>query len=355
MSSRAFPGPEEIRELLARWRERRDTEARDALLASVEPYVRRVARKIAGPNKEAARDYLHEGLMAALHALELFDVDRGPSLLFYVSLHVRQRIARYAAETRSDVTAPPQLALAAHRMDRLGEDVESIATQLHVRPETVVAVLGISCSSFDVEPANAPGLAKTVASDDISAEAAAIWKEQIERARAIAADRRLFTPDESYVLLNLLADEPLTLAELGRRRGRSHAWASLVRNKAIGRFAAAVREELPAKAPQPARPTRPRLVASAPAPAPCTRSPLPAKKPITRQVTRAVLASRTARRLRALRAEELRLRSRERNLLRAAPTVRTLTTLHAVRSRLAAVREELRIAAAAVDVRRTGG
>jgi RNA polymerase sigma-32 factor len=139
-----------VRELAHRWRDHRDVRARDRLLWLHLPLIEAIANRY--PARLGREDFVQEGQLGFLRALETFDPDRGVELSTYARHWVRAYVHRYLLKTWGIVprfTTHEKRRVffgAGHARRALGltsptdGDEKVIARKLKVKPETVLDV-----------------------------------------------------------------------------------------------------------------------------------------------------------------------------------------------------------------------
>jgi RNA polymerase sigma-32 factor len=261
-----------VRELARRWRDHRDERARDRLLYLHMPLIEAIANRY--PARLGREDFVQEGQLGFLRALETFDPDRGVELATYARHWVRAYVHRYLLKTWGIVprfTTHEKRRVffgAGHARRALGltsptdGDETIIARKLKVKPETVLEVE--QARSIRDEPlevsdddprerfaSHLPGPEEAT----WDAERARLLRERLpralegldERERMIFLHR--YDPDESTPL-------EILGSRLGVTRERARQLECRARRKLAASFADLVPDEVAAealKAPPPRR------------------------------------------------------------------------------------------------------
>ncbi|WP_373047742.1 sigma-70 family RNA polymerase sigma factor [Vulgatibacter sp.] len=250
-----------IRGLALRWRDQRDTAARDALLDLHQPLIHAFAKRY--PSRLGYEDLVQEAQLGFLRALDTYDPDRGVELSTYARHWIRAYVHRYLLRSWSVVArftthekrrvffgaghARRALGLAGQEEEE--GDEEKVASRLKVRPEVVrevesarglhdEALEGSSDDGHERFASCLPG------PDDaaIDNERARLLRERLPKALATLDER-----ERMIFLSRFDPDEAVPLEELGARLGvtreRARQLETRARKKLAASFADLVDEE----------------------------------------------------------------------------------------------------------------
>lgn len=234
---------------LVRRARRGDRAALKKLLDAHLPMVKYMVRR--SPVKGCSlQDLQQQGQLGLLHAVRVFDPDRGVRFWTYARWWVRAYIKKYAWQNRrivplSSSRANRRVALNLRKVEsRLGVDgsSERIAEELSV-DEEVVASVQAALDGGDIsldEPTSGRGIAANTPSPE----------DEVDRRRADARRARLVYEaleeldprDREIVERRFLTDEPETLACVGKRLGISRERVRQLSERALKRLRDAVTE-----------------------------------------------------------------------------------------------------------------
>lgn len=236
--------PDEEKDLAIRWRDRRDTAARDRLFASQLRCVVWCCHRYR--HLHSYDEAISEGCLGLLHAIDKFDPDRGFRLVTYATLWIRQRM-QHAIDLRQ-VPLPTRDASYVKAAIRRGDlDVEVLAKRMHRRRERVQAM---------VEQLTAPGcyldephnhlngqpmpLREFVAGPDDHEEALLDQDEHRHKLGLVDAAMGRLMPRERQVLGMRFSRRELTLDEVGKKLGVSRERARQLEARALRKIREAV-------------------------------------------------------------------------------------------------------------------
>ncbi len=252
---------EEEHELARRYRESRDREALFRLVTSNLMLVVRIALSF----KRAARsllDLIQEGNVGLLQAIERFDPEVGVRLPTYAAWWIRAYIVKFLLDNVRQVRVGTTNArrkllhnlgqeklrleaqgfeagprLLAERFGVSEEDVREVQQALQSRDLALDAPLGEGDdrTHADVLAADAPDVEEEVARKEMQLRA----QEAIGRFRDGLAERDRVILDQ-----RILADEPITLQEIGDRFGTTREAARQAEAKLMGRLREHLKKEL---------------------------------------------------------------------------------------------------------------
>ncbi len=184
--------------LLSRWREDRDRDARDELIARFLPLARRIAgRYRAAP--EPIEDLMQVASLGLLGAIDRFDPARGVPFVAFAVPTIVGELKHYRRSTGWSAHVPPSAQEFALRVDRAGREITAqsgrparvaeLAEHLEVTVENVLAGLDIATAhysiSLDTPASTTDGDEAHALADDIGAEDANY--EMVEAVLSISA------------------------------------------------------------------------------------------------------------------------------------------------------------------------
>ena len=187
--------------LLSRWREDRDRDARDELIARFLPLARRIAgRYRAAP--EPIEDLVQVASLGLLGAIDRFDPARGIPFVAFAVPTIVGELKHYRRSTGWSAHVPPSAQEFALRVDRAGREITAqsgrparvaeLAEHLEVTIENVLAGLDIATAhysiSLDTPASTTDGDEAHAIADDIGAEDANY--EMVETVISISAAGR---------------------------------------------------------------------------------------------------------------------------------------------------------------------
>ncbi len=180
-TSRRALDAETERELVRRWSEHSDVRARDRLVASLQPLVRRIAHRHRGPGCGLS-DLIQEGNLGLLAAIERFDPERGVRLATYGTWWVRAFVLRFVennarlvrgATTTDRLRLFYRLGRTKERLVAEGRDpsAANIAAELGVAERDVVAMEMLRTPTTSLDAPARPGSDSTRPAVDLLADA----------------------------------------------------------------------------------------------------------------------------------------------------------------------------------------
>lgn len=234
---------EEERDLLQKWREKQDLAARAQLVQALYWFVVKMAVDF-DPKHLVRQDLIQEGLEGILIGIDRFDMNQPVRLLTYAAFWVKQRMAEYVYRNRQVVGSKGGHGRKAFwNINRVtnelvvenqgeGFDSQQLATALGVTEKALkempreISIDEVSSDSLGERQRKellltdwAPGPEEQVAR-----------KEETQRVRKGLAhlDRR-----EQLILKKHYGEEPLSLADIGRRLGISRERVRQIENRAL--------------------------------------------------------------------------------------------------------------------------
>jgi len=241
---------EHVRALARRWRDERDPEARDALLAMHQKLIHAFVRRY--PARIGHEDLLQEAQLGFLRALESYDPERGIELATYARHWIRAYVHRYLLRSWSVVarfTTHEKRRVffgAGHARRALGitdpqpGDEERVARKLAVRPSVVREVEASRSLQDETLEIGEEGHDRFAAADPAPEEEA--WRNERARLLRERLPEALGALDERERLVFLSRcdpDEAVPLEELGARLGVTRERARQLEVRARRKLAAA--------------------------------------------------------------------------------------------------------------------
>jgi len=239
-TSRSDRAREEDRELLRRYHERGDTEAREQLIQRHLPLVRSLARRYANRG-EALEDIEQVGAIGLIKAIDRFELDRDVSLATYATPNVVGEIKRHFRDKGWAIRVPralqelnasmsgaiEQLTLKLSRSPSIAE----IAEELETTPEQVLEAMEVgsaySTVSLSTGPAGEEELdpMETIGSEDRGFEVSE------HRAALQPALSRL--PSREREIIRMRFEEGLPQTQIAQRVGLSQMHVSRLIRKSL--------------------------------------------------------------------------------------------------------------------------
>ena len=236
-------------QLIRRWAEDRDSHARDRLVASMLPLVRRIARRHRG-NGCTVADLEQEGHLGLLAAIDRFDPDRGVRLATYAAWWVRAFVLRFVehnarlvrgATTSQRLRLFYQLGRTKQRLAADGQDTSpaAIAEALGVPERDVVAMemLRKPAASLDAPLPSSDGQPRSGVdrlADEADNPEDWLQSEELRDRLDAALDRFAQTLDGRSLEMftdRVRAPSPASLHELSARWGVTRAAARRIEDR----------------------------------------------------------------------------------------------------------------------------
>jgi RNA polymerase sigma-B factor len=238
---------EQDRELLRRYHEGGDTEAREQLIERHLPLVRSLARRYAGRG-EALEDIEQVGAIGLIKAIDRFELAREVSLATYATPNVVGEIKRHFRDKGWAVRVPRALqelnASMSGAIERLtvrlsrSPSIAEIANELETDPEQVIEAMEVgsaySTASLSTGPSGDEELdpMETIGSEDEG------FERSEHRAALAPALQRL--PAREREILRMRFEEGLPQTQIAQRVGLSQMHVSRLIRKSL----AQMREQL---------------------------------------------------------------------------------------------------------------
>jgi RNA polymerase sigma-32 factor len=257
----------EERDLARRWYEEHDVEAARRLVVSNLRFVVRVANEYRGYGLRPM-DLIQEGNLGLMIAVKRFDPNRETRLISYAVFWIRAYILSYIMRNWRLVrlgTTRAQRKLF-YKMRKVQRDLKQIdGDEGAASPEAVGRALGVSSSEVidmdhllggrDVsldQPVHAGGeddraVVEVLPSDDPNPEQLVAAGEggELRRHRVQEALQRLTPRERALVERRYLADDPPSLADLGREQGLSRERLRQIETRALEKLRGALQSEAP--------------------------------------------------------------------------------------------------------------
>lgn len=238
---------DEERALASRWR-KGDRAAGDRIIEACLPFVVSIAleyRRWGVP----LEDVVQQGNLGLLRAAAKFDPDRAVRLATYAAYWIRAEIRDYVVRSyrvvRLGTTKAERRALRAYRTTR-ETDPAALAAASGLGEDRVRVLLPLLAgreASLDAVPADGVAMHEKLASSAPSPEdeTANTERSRCERAAISAALERLSERERTIVRSRLMAEDPVTLSELGARLGVSKERVRQLEERAIGKLRSELR------------------------------------------------------------------------------------------------------------------
>jgi RNA polymerase sigma-B factor len=237
------------RDLLRRYHERGDLEARERLIEQYLPLVRSLARRYSYRG-EQLEDLVQVGCIGLIKAIDRFDVDRGVELTTYATPNIIGEIKRHFRDKGWSIRVPRGLQELNVRLSRLIEDltvqlersptIPELAKAAGVEEEEVLEALE-SGQAYATLSLSAPALG-----DDNSDLDPLESLGQIEHEYEVSEDRAVLAPglkildDRERRILQLRFYEGLTQSQIAQQVGISQMHVSRLIRRALEK----IREEI---------------------------------------------------------------------------------------------------------------
>jgi RNA polymerase sigma-B factor len=237
------------RDLLRRYHERGDLEARERLIEQYLPLVRSLARRYANRG-EQLEDLVQVGCIGLIKAIDRFDVDRGVELTTYATPNVIGEIKRHFRDKGWSVRVPRGLQELNVRLSQL---LEQLTIQLERSPTIAELAKAAGVDEEDVLEALESGQAYTTVS--LSAPAGQGEDSdldpleslgELEHEYEVSEDRAILAPglraldERERRIIHLRFWEGLTQSQIAQQVGISQMHVS----RLIRRSLEKVREEI---------------------------------------------------------------------------------------------------------------
>ena len=237
----------EDRELLRRYHEGGDTNAREELIERHLPLVRSLARRYAGRG-EALEDIEQVGAIGLIKAIDRFELSRDVSLATYATPNVVGEIKRHFRDKGWAVRVPRALqelnASMSGAIERLtvklsrSPSIGEIAADLETTPEQVLEALEVGSAYSTVSLSSGPsGEEELDPMETIGSEDEEFERSEQRAALAPALER---LPSREREILRMRFEEGLPQTQIAQRVGLSQMHVSRLIRKSLS----VMREEL---------------------------------------------------------------------------------------------------------------
>ena len=237
----------EDRELLRRYHEGGDTNAREELIERHLPLVRSLARRYAGRG-EALEDIEQVGAIGLIKAIDRFELSRDVSLATYATPNVVGEIKRHFRDKGWAVRVPRALqelnASMSGAIERLtvklsrSPSIGEIAAELETTPEQVLEALEVGSAYSTVSLSSGPsGEEELDPMETIGSEDEEFERSEQRAALAPALER---LPSREREILRMRFEEGLPQTQIAQRVGLSQMHVSRLIRKSLS----VMREEL---------------------------------------------------------------------------------------------------------------
>jgi RNA polymerase sigma-B factor len=238
------------RDLLLRYHERGDVEARERLIEQYLPLVRSLARRYSYRG-EQLEDLVQVGCIGLIKAIDRFDIDRGVELTTYATPNIIGEIKRHFRDKGWSVRVPRGLQELNVRLSHL---VEDLTVQLERSPTIAELAKAAGVEEEEVLEALESGQAYATlslstgggGSDDGSDLDPLESLGEIEHEYEVSEDRAVLAPglraldDRERRILHLRFFEGLTQSQIAQQVGISQMHVSRLIRRALEK----IREEI---------------------------------------------------------------------------------------------------------------
>jgi RNA polymerase sigma-B factor len=235
------------RDLLRRYHEGGDTDAREQLIERHLPLVRSLARRYAGRG-EALEDIEQVGAIGLIKAIDRFELSREVSLATYATPNVVGEIKRHFRDKGWAVRVPRALqelnASMSGSIERLtvklsrSPTIDEIAQELETTSEQVLEAMEVGSAYSTVSLNSGPSGEEELDPLETIGEEDAEFERSEDRASLAPALERL--PSREREILRMRFEEGLPQTQIAQRVGLSQMHVSRLIRKSL----AAMREEL---------------------------------------------------------------------------------------------------------------
>jgi RNA polymerase sigma-B factor len=251
----ALPQEKADRELLRRYHEEGDIEARERLIEQYLPLVRSLARRYSYRG-ELLEDLIQVGCIGLIKAIDRFDIDRGVELTTYATPNIIGEIKRHFRDKGWSVRVPRGLQELNARLSRL---IEELTVQLERSP--TIAELAKAAGVQEEEVLEALETGQAYATLSLSAPAAGQENSDLdpleslgqeEHEYEVSEDRAVLAPglrvldDRERKILHLRFFEGLTQSQIAQQVGISQMHVS----RLIRRSLEKMRDEIASGEPE---------------------------------------------------------------------------------------------------------
>jgi RNA polymerase sigma-B factor len=235
--------PETDQELLRRYHEQGDREAREQLVRRHLPLVRALARRYAGRG-EPLEDIEQVGAIGLLKAIDRYELEREVALTTYATPNVVGEIKRHFRDRGWAIRIPRGLQELNSRMStavetltsRLGRSptIAEMAKELEATPEQVLEALEAGSAYAPMSLSSTPSYEGELDPLEALGEEDEAFSRSEERATLEPALRAL--PDRERQILKKRFEEGLTQTQIAEQIGISQMHVSRLSRKSLGRM-----------------------------------------------------------------------------------------------------------------------
>jgi RNA polymerase sigma-B factor len=242
-------GPRTDRDLLRRYHDRGDLEARERLIEQYLPLVRSLARRYANRG-EQLEDLVQVGCIGLIKAIDRFDVDRGVELTTYATPNIIGEIKRHFRDKGWSVRVPRGLQELNVRLSQL---LEQLTIQLERSPTIAELAKAAGVDEEEVLEALESGQAYTTVSlstpsghgddadlDPLESLGTLEHEYEVSEDRAVLAPGLKALDERERRIIHLRFWEGLTQSQIAQQVGISQMHVS----RLIRRSLEKVREEI---------------------------------------------------------------------------------------------------------------
>jgi RNA polymerase sigma-B factor len=248
--------PKTDRDLLRRYHEDGDLEARERLIEQYLPLVRSLARRYSYRG-EQLEDLVQVGCIGLIKAIDRFDVDRGVELTTYATPNIIGEIKRHFRDKGWSVRVPRGLQ---ELNVRLSHVVEELTVQLERSPTIAELAKAAGVEEEDVLEALESGQAYATLSlsapgsgDENSDLDPLESLGELEHEYEVSEDRAVLAPgiraldDRERRILHLRFFEGLTQSQIAQQVGISQMHVSRLIRRSLEKIRAEIASEQPAE------------------------------------------------------------------------------------------------------------
>lgn len=206
---------EEEAQLIAQWRERRETSALDRIMYAYEPMCRRWARRYA-VNPQSFDDLVQEARIGLIVALDKFDPSHGARLATYAPFWVQHQLERFKETGETGIRIPRIMRRKLRRYSAHAEDAPADLRALAQSKARDFARVSIDTAPGGENRPDGLEIAEEGDPENVIAERL----DTFMRRRAITDMLQGFDARRRRIIeARFLCEEPATLEALGRELG----------------------------------------------------------------------------------------------------------------------------------------
>src|SRR4051812_5399645 len=246
---RPMPEEKNDKELLRRYHERGDTEARERLIEQYLPLVRSLARRYSYRG-EQLEDLVQVGCIGLIKAIDRFDIDRGVELTTYATPNIIGEIKRHFRDRGWSVRVPRGLQELNIQLSRLLEEltvqlgrsptVAELAKAAEVSEEEVLEALESGRAYSSLSLSAGPGQDDDGDLDPLESLGTEEHEYEVSEDRAILEPGFRVLDERERMILHLRFFKGLTQSQIAQQVGISQMHVS----RLIRRSLEKIREEI---------------------------------------------------------------------------------------------------------------